>query len=217
MNGFAPTQEWEVQVRTLSILTALLFLAGCSEFEFQLMASPEPGVLEPMTASPEPGPPEPTPIPAPAAGERVEVVVEPGQTVCLDVPDLRDARVVVRDDGLLIVLPNGGKIFLANFRPDPESRLPAALCLADQTVALLLEGGLGGIAPGAGPGTPDDDSLDSDREDDGVTGGGNGGGNGVASDGGNNNRSGHGDGTNPGEGSGTGNSPNEGTDNPNNS
>ncbi len=146
-------------MRTLSILTALLFLAGCSEFEFQLTASPEPGVAEPMTASPEPGPPEPTLIPPPAAGKRVEVVVEPGQTVCLDVPDLKDARMVVRDDGLLIVLPNGGEIFLANFRPDPESGLPAALCLADQTVVLVLAGGLGKIAPAAGPGYPDDDPL----------------------------------------------------------
>ncbi len=175
-SGFAPTQEWEVQMRTLSFLTALLFLAGCGAF--QLTASPEPGALEPMTASPEPGAPEPTPIPPPAAGERVEVDVKPGQTVCLDVPDLKDARVVVRDDGLLIVLPNGGEIFLANFRPDPESRLPAALCLADQTVVLVLAGGLGGITPAAGPGYPEDDPLaqpGDDANDDGD--GGNDGGN----------------------------------------
>ncbi len=68
-------------MRTLSILTALLFLAGCGAFEFLLPASPEPSVAEP------------TRIPAPAAGKRAEVVVEPGQTVCLDVPDLKDARV----------------------------------------------------------------------------------------------------------------------------
>ncbi len=195
-------------MRTLSILTALLFLAGCSEFEFQLTASPEPGVLEPMTASPEPGPPEPTPIPAPAAGERVEVVVEPGQTVCLDVPDLKDARVVVRDDGLLIVLPNGGEIFLANFRPDPESGLPAALCLADQTVALVLEGGLGGIAPGAGLDVPDDDLLARDGDSRGNGGGG--GSTDVASDSGPDNRSGQHDGTNPGQTD----QDNLGTDNP---
>ena len=144
-------------MRTLSFLTALLFLAGCGAF--QLTASPEPGPPEPMTASPTPGAPEPTLIPPPAAGKRAEVVVEPGQTVCLDVPDLKDARMVVRDDGLLIVLPNGGEIFLANFRPDPESGLPAALCLADQTVALVLAGGLGKIAPAAGPGYPEDDPL----------------------------------------------------------
>ena len=178
-------------MRTLSILTALLFLAGCSEFEFQLMASPEPGVAEP------------TRIPAPAAGERVEVVVEPGQTVCLDVPDLKDARVVVRDDGLLVVLPNGGEIFLANYRPDPESELPVARCLA---------GGLAAIAPGAGPGAPDDDPLDSDRKDGGGdTGGGNGGGTGGGNG---NNRSGQADGTNPG---GVDNPDQGGTDNPNNS
>ncbi len=34
-------------MRTLSILTALLFLAGCGAFESQLTASPEPGVAEP--------------------------------------------------------------------------------------------------------------------------------------------------------------------------
>lgn len=195
-------------MRTLSILTALLFLAGCGAFQFQLTASPEPGALEPMTASPEPGPPEPTPIPAPAAGERVEVVVEPGQTVCLDVPDLKDARVVVRDDGLLIVLPNGGEIFLANFRPSPWSGLPAALCLADQTVALVLQGGLGGIAPAAGPGAPDDPLARDTAEDGEDGGGGNGGGGGNSG-----NHSGQNDGTNPGNTD----QDNGGTNNPNNS
>ncbi len=174
-------------MRTLLILTALLFLAGCSEFEFQLTASPEPGVAE-LTR-----------IPAPAAGERVEVVVEPGQIVCLDVPDLKDARV-----GLLIVLPNGGEIFWL----DPESELLVPLCLA---------GGLAAIAPGAGLDLdlPDDDLLSQDG--DGGNGGGNGGDTDVSSDDGNDNRSGLGDGTNPGGGGGTGNSPNDGTDNPNNS
>ena len=172
-------------MRTLSnttALTALFFLAGCSEFEFPWTASPEPGVAEPMTASPEPGVAEPTPIPAPAAGKRVEVVVEPGQTVCLDVPDLKDARMVARDDGLLIVLPDGGEIFLANFRPDPASGLPAALCLADQTVALVLVGGLYGIAPAAGPGDPVDDPLS--QPGDGGGGGTSGGGGASAAAGG---------------------------------
>ena len=37
----------ELVLKSESNLTALLFLAGCSEFEFQLTASPEPGVAEP--------------------------------------------------------------------------------------------------------------------------------------------------------------------------
>ena len=169
-------------MRTLSILTALLFLAGCSELEFLLPASPEPGVAEP------------TRIPAPAAGKRAEVVVEPGQTVCLDVPDLKDARVVVRDDGLLVVLPNGGEIFLANFRPDPERELPVALC---------LPGGLAGIAPGAGPGDTRDDTSGA------GTGGTTGGGDTTASD--SSNRSGQSDDSNPG---GVDSEDQGGTDNP---
>ncbi len=173
-------------MRTLSILTALLFLAGCGELEFLLPASPEPGVAEP------------TRIPAPAAGKRAEVVVEPGQTVCLDVPDLKDARVVVRDDGLLVVLPNGGEIFLANFRPDPERELPVALC---------LPGGLAGIAPGAGPGDTRDDTSGAGTG--GTTGGTTGGGDTTASD--SSNRSGQSDDSNPG---GVDSEDQGGTDNP---
>ena len=73
-------------------------------------------------------------IPAPGPDERVEAAVESGQTVRLEVPRLHNVRFAVRDDALLIVLPDGGEIFLANFVAAAAGDLFTALSLADGTV-----------------------------------------------------------------------------------
>ncbi len=94
-------------------------------------------------------------VPAPASGERIEAVIEPGQTVCLDVTRLDNARFAVQDDALLILLPNGGEIRFANCIPAAAKDQLTAFSLADGTVVpaanlIVLAGtSLEEIAPGA--------------------------------------------------------------------
>ncbi|MFQ5766255.1 MAG: hypothetical protein ACE5GT_15140 [Rhodospirillales bacterium] len=78
-------------------------------------------------------------IPAPGPNERVEAAIESGQTVRLEVPRLHNVRFAVRDDALLIVLPDGGEIFLANFVSAAAGDLFTALSLADGTVVLAAD------------------------------------------------------------------------------
>ncbi len=107
-------------------------------------------------------------VPAPAAGERIEAVIEPGQTVCLDVTRLDNARFAVQDDALLIFLPNGGEIRLANCIPAAAKDQLTALSLADGTVVpaanlIVLAGtSLEEIAPAAdaAEAVPDADHSD---------------------------------------------------------
>ncbi len=73
-------------------------------------------------------------IPAPGPNERVEAAIEPGQTLRLEFPRLHNVRFAVQDDGLLIVLPDGGEILLANFVAAAAAGLFTALCLADGSI-----------------------------------------------------------------------------------
>ena len=95
-------------------------------------------------------------IPAPGPDERVEADIQPGQTLRLELPRLDNARFAVQGDALLIVLPNGGEILLANFVAAAAADLLTALCLADGTVVpaanlIVLAGtSLAEVAPAAG-------------------------------------------------------------------
>ncbi|MEE9249569.1 MAG: hypothetical protein V3U93_00380 [Alphaproteobacteria bacterium] len=68
-----------------------------------------------------------------------------------------NARFAVQGDALLIVLPNGGEILLANFVAAVAADLLTALCLADGTVVpaanlIVLAGtSLAEVTPAAGP------------------------------------------------------------------
>ncbi|MCH8198132.1 MAG: hypothetical protein IH904_08615, partial [Proteobacteria bacterium] len=99
----------------------------------------------------------------PAAGERVVVKGEPGQSCCFDLASIEGSKVQLIGNTLTITLPGGGEIVLENFIPTAPGILPAAMCLADGTVIetadLILQSGstmadvtpaLGEIAPGAG-------------------------------------------------------------------
>ncbi|MCH8097470.1 MAG: hypothetical protein IID53_10365, partial [Proteobacteria bacterium] len=99
----------------------------------------------------------------PAAGERVVVKGEPGQSCCFDLASMEGSTVTLEGNTLMITLAGGGEIVLENFIPSAPGILPAAMCLADGTVIetadLILQSGstmadvtpaLGEIAPGAG-------------------------------------------------------------------
>ena len=99
----------------------------------------------------------------PAAGERVVVKGEPGQSCCFDLASMEGSTVTLEGNTLMITLAGGGEIVLENFIPSAPGILPAAMCLADGTVIetadLILQSGstmadvtpaFGDIAPGAG-------------------------------------------------------------------
>jgi hypothetical protein len=106
----------------------------------------------------------------PGAGELLNVLSSPDVTACFDLASIEGATAELTGGGMLITLPEGGQIFLANFAanlPEPEAEAEVAppMCLASGTAVdagelLVLAGsslaeirtaaGLTDIAPGAG-------------------------------------------------------------------
>ena len=64
----------------------------------------------------------------PAAGERVVVKGEPGQSCCFDLASIEGSKVTLDGNTLTITLPGGGEIVLENFIPSAPGiqSLPSA-------------------------------------------------------------------------------------------
>ncbi len=91
----------------------------------------------------------------PDPGERIEVAVEPGQSLTLRGAEFADARYITADDGLLVVLPDGRIVFLAGFAEAAGSDSPPTLAVAGRSpvpgdeLLARLEGGAEGPALGS--------------------------------------------------------------------
>ncbi len=93
----------------------------------------------------------------PAAGERVVVKGEPGQSCCFDLASIEGSKVTLEGNTLKITLAGGGEIVLENFIPTAPGILPSAMCLADGTVIevadLILRSGATMVSVPPGPET----------------------------------------------------------------
>ncbi len=66
-------------------------------------------------------------VPAPAAGQRIEVAAQPGQVVQLQDPAFVNATYLVVDDGLLVVTQDGRMVFIDDFIQATQATPPAML------------------------------------------------------------------------------------------
>lgn len=111
-------------------------------------------------------------VPAPDAGQRIEVAVQPGQIINLADPAFADARFLPVEGGVLAMLEDGRVVFMRDLVEAAEGNQPPVLRIADgQPVSadLLLaalddQGTVSPAAPGTqqtGPQAPDDGQSDA--------------------------------------------------------